>query len=167
MKVLGSTELSVIVRRAVIAVIVVSVIITGALPSFAASKESRNAKSSATLEATWYTGDVLGFTGAGGRLEHAECVALNNAQRKSLGIIYGDKVYLKFPKRHRNLNGWYKVKDTGCARGVVDVFYRSKGSVPCKFKSEGRVNRVKMYKKKLKAMKHKISGESYFPQARD
>ncbi|MDR2163297.1 MAG: hypothetical protein LBO70_05070 [Clostridiales Family XIII bacterium] len=104
-------------------------------------------KAIATLKATWYTGDVLGSTGSGGKLYHAKSIALNNSQRKSLGIKYGQELYLKFPTAHKNLNGWYEVKDSGCSRGIVDVYYKTKGSVPSKFKRAGIIRKVKMFTK--------------------
>lgn len=42
-------------------------------------------------------------------------VAMNNSQRKELGINYGDKIYIEGL-------GTYAVEDSGCAYGVVDVF---------------------------------------------
>lgn len=42
-------------------------------------------------------------------------VAMNNAQRKSLGIKYGDKIYIEGL-------GTFTVFDCGCKWGVIDVF---------------------------------------------
>ncbi|MDR0596457.1 MAG: hypothetical protein LBG50_02840 [Clostridiales Family XIII bacterium] len=122
------------------------------------SKKKRAAKkASATLKATWYTGDVLGFRGSGGKLTHAKSVALNAAQRQALGLAYGQEVYLEFPGGHDGLSGWYEIKDSGCANGVVDMFYKSKGSVPSKFKSAGVVRSVKLFKARKKTMKAKAT----------
>ncbi|MDR0518437.1 MAG: hypothetical protein LBG82_00060 [Clostridiales Family XIII bacterium] len=110
-------------------------------------------KETATLKATWYTGDVLGFRGSGGKLTHAKSVALNNSQRRALGLEYGQEVYLEFPGVHSSLSGWYEIKDSGCASGVVDMFYKSRGSVPSKFKSAGVVWSVKLYKERPKKLK--------------
>jgi hypothetical protein len=110
------------------------------------STPKKASKPSGKFEATYYTGSALGFRGAGGKLTCGESIALNNSQRKSLGIKYGDKLYADFPERHDKLDGWYEVKDTGCARGTADFFYASNSKVPPKFRREGRVKHVTLTK---------------------
>jgi hypothetical protein len=98
------------------------------------------------VKATWYTGDVLGFRGSYGKLTHGDTVALNAAQRSELGVDKKETVYLAFPEGHDNLSGRYKVMDSGCSSGVVDLFYKSKSSVPKKFRRAGVVREVKLYR---------------------
>jgi hypothetical protein len=98
------------------------------------------------VKATWYTGDVLGFRGSYGKLTHGDTVALNAAQRSELGVDKKETVYLAFPEGHDNLSGRYKVMDSGCSSGVVDLFYESKRSVPKKFRRAGVVREVKLYR---------------------
>jgi hypothetical protein len=114
--------------------------------SFAATPITTT-KPTTALKATWYTGDVLGFRGAGGKLKSGNSIAINNAQRKAWKIRYGQRVYLKFPKRFKALSGWYDVRDCGCSKGIVDLFFASKSAVPKKFRRAGIVKNVKIYKK--------------------
>jgi hypothetical protein len=110
-------------------------------------KKSGNSKKYKTkVKATWYTGDVLGFTGSYGKLTDGNTVALNASQRSELGVDKKETVYLDFPGEHEDLSGQYKVMDSGCSSGVVDLFYSSKGSVPKKFKRAGVVRGVKLYR---------------------
>ena len=44
--------------------------------------------------------------------------AMNNAQRKELGIEWGDSIYI-------DGLGTYQVQDCGCAYGVIDIWFRS------------------------------------------
>ncbi|MDR1042634.1 MAG: hypothetical protein LBL54_01865 [Clostridiales Family XIII bacterium] len=110
-------------------------------------KKSGSAKKYKTkVKATWYTGDVLGFRGSYGKLTNGNTIALNASQRSELGVAKKETVYLDFPGDHENLSGKYKVMDSGCSSGVVDLFYASKGSVPKKFKRAGVVRGVKLYR---------------------
>jgi len=45
-------------------------------------------------------------------------VAMNNSQRKSLSISYGDQIYI-------DGFGTYTVEDSGCSWGVIDIFCNS------------------------------------------
>jgi hypothetical protein len=117
------------------------------------SKKNKSKKKSAAekkyktkVKATWYTGDVLGFRGSYGKLTHGNTVALNASQRSALGVDKKETVYLDFPGEHEDLSGQYKVMDSGCSSGVVDLFYASKSSVPKKFKRAGVVRGVKLYR---------------------
>ena len=101
-----------------------------------------------TMKATWYTGSVLGFRGSGGKLTCSKSVAINAAQRQNWGVKYGQKIYLTFPGAHKKMNGWYEVKDSGCAYGIVDLFFANYASVPSKFRVSGVVNGVKAHKAK-------------------
>jgi cell division protein FtsB len=109
-------------------------------------KSSRSKKYKTKMKATWYTGDVLGFRGSYGKLTHGNTVALNASQRSQLGVKKKESVYLDFPGEHENLSGEYKVMDSGCSSGVVDLFFSSKSSVPKNFKRAGRVGGVKLYR---------------------
>jgi hypothetical protein len=100
----------------------------------------------ADVKATWYTGDVLGFRGSYGKLTHGNTVALNAGQRSELGVDKKETVYLDFPGDHGDLSGRYKVMDSGCSSGVVDLFYASKSAVPKKFRRAGVVRGVKLYR---------------------
>jgi hypothetical protein len=108
-------------------------------------RKSKKKKYETKMKATWYTGDVLGFRGSYGKLTSGDSVALNASQRKRLGVNRKEQVYLKFPGAHSYLSGKYKVMDSGCSTGIVDVFFKSKGSVPKKFKRSGVVKGVKLY----------------------
>ena len=71
-----------------------------------------------TMKITGYTAEE-GFykgsaTASGVPVGEGMC-ALNNAQRKSLGISYGDSIYISGL-------GTYTVVDCGCSWGVVDVW---------------------------------------------
>jgi hypothetical protein len=109
-------------------------------------KSSAAKKYKTKVKATWYTGDVLGFRGSYGKLTNGNTIALNASQRSELGVGKKETVYLDFPGDHENLSGRYKVMDSGCSSGVVDLFYSSKGSVPKKFKRAGVVRGVKLYR---------------------
>jgi hypothetical protein len=98
------------------------------------------------MKATWYTGDVLGFRGSYGKLTHGDSIALNASQRSSLGVKKREVVYLDFPGAHDDLSGRYRVMDSGCSSGIVDLFFASKGSVPGKFRRSGVVRGVKLYR---------------------
>lgn len=132
-------------RLSVIVTIIISLLASSVIPAYAASKDEKG-KKLGTLKATWYTGSALGHKGAGGKLKSGKSIAINNTQRKAWKVKYGQKVYLNFPKKHNDLDGWYTVKDTGCGKNVVDVFYSNRSSVPKKFRRSGIVNKVKIHK---------------------
>jgi len=44
--------------------------------------------------------------------------AMNNTQRKELGIEWGDSIYIEGL-------GTYQVQDCGCAYGVIDIWFRT------------------------------------------
>lgn len=48
-------------------------------------------------------------------------IAMNAAQRKSLGLSYGQQIYIE----GNSINGIYTIEDSGCGWGVVDVFCNS------------------------------------------
>jgi len=84
------------------------------------TEESRSSNSGfiGTMYITGYTAEE-GFqegsaTASGYGVRPGYC-ALNNSQRQSLGISYGDKIYIEGL-------GTYTVMDCGCSWGVVDVW---------------------------------------------
>jgi hypothetical protein len=91
------------------------------------------------LAATWYCGKSGNTVGAGGSLVSGKSIALNNVQRKALGVHYGDRVYITAPERY-GLTGYWTVMDTGCREGIVDLYYRDRSDVPPAFRREGVVN---------------------------
>ena len=102
----------------------------------------------ATLKATWYTGKGTNTRGAFGKLTSGKSIALNDGQRKKLGIKKGGKVYLKFGGKFKSMSGYYDVLDCGCRSGIVDVYYVNRGAVPAAFRRQGVINNVKLYKHK-------------------
>lgn len=75
------------------------------------------------MKATYYKGS----RGASGQALNYWSVALNDAQRRELGIQWGDWVYISTNSKYK-MSGWYKVLDSGCKRGVVDIWFRNYGS---------------------------------------
>jgi hypothetical protein len=108
------------------------------LDAFAAAPQGQQIKKTVTVKATWYCGKSAHTRGADGRLKSGKSISINNAQRKALGIHYGDKVYIKAPKKYL-ISGYWTVKDTGCRRGIADLYYARRSAVPPKFRRAGVV----------------------------
>lgn len=68
---------------------------------------------------TGYYGD--GQTASGKTPKTNHTIAMNNAQRKELGLSYGDVIYIDGD----TVKGYYTVEDCGCKWGVIDVFCSS------------------------------------------
>lgn len=84
----------------------------------------------------------LGTSGAGGgELFSAYSIALNDSQRQSLGLSYGDIVYLS-SESCPSLNGQYQIMDCGCGWDVIDIYYYSYAETPDWFYSQGVVQDV-------------------------
>ena len=80
--------------------------------------ERFNKKLLGTFYITGYTaeeGFPYGSTTASGVGVKPGICAMNNSQRKELGIKYGDKIYI-------DGLGTFTVADCGCAYGVVDIW---------------------------------------------
>ncbi len=68
---------------------------------------------------TGYYGDSQTASGKTPKTNHT--IAMNNAQRKELGLSYGDVIYIDGD----TIKGYYTVEDCGCKWGVIDVFCSS------------------------------------------
>ena len=109
----------------------------------------------AYFEATYY--GVYGFDGvtptgmgthgaSGNALINGGSIAINESQLYSLGLNYGDYVYIE-SATCPSINGSYRIDDCGCSWGVVDVFYwaYTLDYMPSDFLSAGRVFDLVMY----------------------
>ena len=65
---------------------------------------------------TGYCGDGQSASGKRPVVNHT--IAMNNAQRKSMGLSYGDVIYIEGD----TIKGYYTLEDCGCGWGVIDVF---------------------------------------------
>jgi hypothetical protein len=128
-------------KKLLIAIKIALIITEFATPIIVAGAEPKRSKE-VTLKATWYCGKSQHTRGAGGRLVSGKSIALNNKQRKALGLRYGDKVYVRAPAAYK-ITGWKVVMDTGCRYGVLDAYYVRRTAVPAKFRRAGVVE-VKM-----------------------
>lgn len=68
---------------------------------------------------TGYYGD--GQTASGKTPKTNHTIAMNNAQRKELGLSYGDVLYIEGD----TIQGYYTIEDCGCKWGVIDVYCSS------------------------------------------
>lgn len=68
---------------------------------------------------TGYYGDSQTASGKTPKTDHT--IAMNNAQRKELGLSYGDVIYIDGD----TIKGYYTVEDCGCKWEVIDVFCSS------------------------------------------
>ena len=93
-----------------------------------ASKKPRTRKISTRFKVTFYSGDTLGYRGAGGKLTPKESVAMNRSQMNKLGLKYGDKIYIK--SKRKGWSGWYEIRDCGCSSGVIDIFVAKRSNIP-------------------------------------
>ena len=57
-------------------------------------------------------------TASGTKPVAGRTIALNNTQRKELGLSYGQEVYIEGP----TINGLYIIEDCGCGRDVIDIY---------------------------------------------
>jgi len=73
---------------------------------------------------TFYSGS--GGRGAGGALVPGETCAMNYQQMAEMGIGYGTEVYVI---SGRGYSGVWRVVDTGCAYGTIDLFV-PRGTIP-------------------------------------
>ena len=91
-------------------------------------KKPKTRKISSRFKITFYSGDVLGYRGAGGKLTPKKSVAMNRSQMKRLGLSYGDKIYIN--SKRNSWDGWYEIRDCGCSSGVIDIFVAQRSHIP-------------------------------------
>jgi hypothetical protein len=130
-------------KKIIVLAVVLMVSMTSVVPAHAAAPKKSEVRKTVSLKATWYCGKSMHTRGAGGRLTSGKSIALNNSQRKAWGLRYGDRVYVKAPKKY-GITGWKIVKDCGCRRGILDAYYVNRAAVPKAFRRAGVV-KVKVY----------------------
>jgi hypothetical protein len=65
---------------------------------------------------------------------------MNDAQFRSLGLNYGDKIVVEFGRTGERKT--YIIADSGCAWGVVDIFVSSRNQIPSYGVDQVQVYRV-------------------------
>lgn len=66
-----------------------------------------------------YSGDTMTASGKVPKTNHT--IAMNDAQRKELGLLYGQEIYISGD----TVEGIYTLEDCGCGWGVINVFCSS------------------------------------------
>ena len=114
-----------------------------------------NGQNTLYFEGTYYgvygfdgvTPTGMGTSGASGNsLISGGSIALNDEQRASLGLQYGDYIYLESAS-HPSINGSYRIDDCGCSWGVINLFYWAYTTdyMPYDLLTSGRVYDLIMY----------------------
>jgi hypothetical protein len=91
-----------------------------------------------TFKATWYS--IPGARGSAGWELNGNHVAMNDAQMRSLGLGYGDKVVVEFGRTGEKKT--YIIADSGCGWGIVDIFVPAQNQIPSYGVDQVQVYRV-------------------------